>query len=99
MDTNASLRAFQRLPGVGPAFAKDLLLLGFGAPDELRGQDPDALFVRLEEISGRQDPCVLDTLRCVVYAVSTDHPEATKLQWWTWSRLRKSGAVPGVPGR
>lgn len=98
-ESYAPVRALQRLPAVGPAFAQDLLLLGFTDPEQLKDQDADALFTRLEALSGKQDPCVLDTLRCVVYAASTPHPEPDKLKWWTWSRLRKCGAIPGVPGR
>ena len=55
------LHAFTDLPNVGDATARDLRLLGFGAPADLAGQDPYALYDRLCEVTGvRQDPCVLD---------------------------------------
>jgi hypothetical protein len=49
---------------------------------------------RLEALSGgRQDPCVLDTFRCAVYAASTPDPDPERLKWWTWSRDRLAGRV------
>jgi hypothetical protein len=74
--------------------ADDLRLLGFREPADLVGADPVALYRSLEELTGaRQDPCVLDTFRCAIYAASTPDPDPELLKWWTWSRLRKEGRV------
>lgn len=95
----AALLALRTLPAIGPSLAQDLYQLGYRAPADLVGADPDAMFTRLEAMTSRQDPCVLDTFRCVVYAVSTPDPEPEKLLWWTWSRLRLAGQLAPVPGR
>src|SRR5262249_55063382 len=50
-DPKAAAREFQRLGSVGPACAQDLVLLGFRSIDELRGQDPVALYGRLCELT------------------------------------------------
>ena len=96
MSDTAALRALRTLPSVGPAFAADLLSLGYRAPADLVGQDPVEMFVRLESQAGRQDPCVLDSLRCAVYAAGASDPDLERLKWWTWSRLRLAGQVGSV---
>lgn len=96
MSDRDALRALQTLPAIGPSLARDLLSLGYRAPTDLVGQDPVEMFRRLEGMTGRQDPCVLDTFRCVVYAVSTPEPEPALLLWWTWSRRRLAGQVGSV---
>jgi len=94
----AALRALQRLPGVGPSIAADLLSLGVRAPADLAGADPLDLFARLQARTGqRQDPCVLDVFRCAVQAASGEQTTPELSRWWTWSRLRKEGLLPEAP--
>ncbi len=77
----------QRLSGVGPSIAQDLIRLGFRRADQLRGQNPLKLYLRLERLTGsRQDPCVLDTFACAVW--HAEHPRARPRPWWEWSRSR-----------
>jgi len=75
------------LPNVGPAIARMLLRLGIERPDDLQGQDPEQLFLRLCELDGRRhDPCLLDTFTAVVdYANG-----APARPWWLYSRDRKA---------
>jgi hypothetical protein len=63
-----------------------LVRLGLERPDDLRGQDPDALFQRLCDLDGRRhDPCLLDTFTAVV-----DHANGAPARpWWYYSRRRK----------
>jgi pathogenicity locus Cdd1 protein len=83
----AALADLQRLSGVGPSIARDLVSLGFRRADQLRGQDPLKLYHRLERLTGsRQDPCVLDTFACAVW--HAEHPRAKPRKWWEWSRKR-----------
>ncbi|MFZ5479128.1 MAG: helix-hairpin-helix domain-containing protein [Myxococcota bacterium] len=85
----------QTLPSIGKSLAEDLRSLGFREPNDLVGADPVAMYRRLEALTGsRQDPCVLDSFRCAVYAASTESPDPALLKWWTWSRLRKEGRLP-----
>ena len=75
----------QQLPGIGPSMAADLRRLGVRSVRDLARRDPERLYVRLCEISGsRQDPCVLYTFRCAVYAARTERPEPELLKWWKW---------------
>ncbi len=77
------------LPGVGPSIAADLRHLGIHSVQELRAADPERLFERLKDLTGHeQDPCVLYTFRCAVYAARTPEPDADLLKWWNWKERR-----------
>src|SRR5262249_49542905 len=102
----AAWRAFQQLGSIGPACAQDLLQLGFRAVDELRGQDPRALYHRLCELPGsRQDPCVEDVLRCAIAQVDDEGLPAPLRQWHRWTPLRgeppsaRPGGAQAAPAR
>jgi hypothetical protein len=84
----------QTLPGVGPSIARDLRDLGVSSIAALRRRDPERLYAALNRLRGvRQDPCVLYTFRCAVYAARTPRPRALLLRWWHWKdrRLRPAG--------
>jgi len=86
-DEQTILKALQTIPNVGPACARDLRLLGFRAPAELKGQDPLTLYRKLESItSSKQDPCVLDTLMSVVHFAETGE----RRKWWSFTEERKA---------
>jgi hypothetical protein len=81
----AAVKALMVIPGIGKSLAADLVLLGYTQVAQLKGQDPQAMYARLCELTGcRQDPCVLYTFRCAVYYASTASPEPEKLKWWNW---------------
>lgn len=78
-------RELQTLPGVGPSIEMDLRRLGVKSVRDLARRDPERLYARLCAITGeRQDPCVLYTFRCAVYAARTQRPKAELLKWWSW---------------
>ena len=90
-------KAFQELGSVGPACAKDFLLLGFRKVADLKGQDPNKLYTRLCELTkSKQDPCVEDVLRCAV--AQAEFPGLPKKwkDWWTWTPWRglSAGELP-----
>ena len=86
-DPKRVLKSLQAIPNVGPAFAKDLLLIGVYSLDQLKGQSPQQLFEKLEEITGqRQDPCVLDTFMAVVHFAETGESDP----WWNFTPQRKA---------
>ena len=75
----------QSLPSIGPSLAQDLRDLGYRAPVDLHGQDPERMFADLCELRGQAiDRCVLYSFRCAVHAVVShdDDPELRK--WWNW---------------
>lgn len=81
----AALR-FEDLLNVGPATAADLRLLGLVRPADLLGQDPLALYRRLEMLTGaRQDPCVLDVFIALTRLAAGDPPAP----WWQYTAERK----------
>ena len=76
----------QRLPGIGPAMAGDLRLLGVEAPADLVGRNTRAMYDELCAATGlRQDPCVLYVFRCAVWvAEHPDDPDTSLRNWWAW---------------
>jgi len=75
----------QSLPGVGPSIARDLRDLGISTVAALRRRDPRRLYDSLSRLRGvRQDPCILYTFRCAVYAARTPRPRAELCKWWNW---------------
>lgn len=66
--------------------ARDLRMLGIDHPLQLAGQDPHALYARLNELTGvRQDPCVLDVLVSVTRFMDGEEPRP----WWHYTPERK----------
>ncbi len=74
------------LCNVGSATLGDLLLLGITSIAQLSEQDPEEMFWRLEEITGRkQNICMLDLFRAIVHEAQTGE----KRLWSYYSRLRR----------
>jgi len=81
----AALKDLRRIPGVGPSLAGDLFRLGVRRVDELREEDPQRLYERLEELEGTHvDRCVLYVFRCAAYFARTENPDPELLKWWNW---------------
>lgn len=75
----------QTLPSVGPSIAGDLRRLGVRSVRELARRDPERLYQALNRLTGvRQDPCVLYSFRCAIYAARTPRPAPRLLLWWNW---------------
>jgi hypothetical protein len=90
-------KAFQELGSVGPACAKDFLLLGFRKVADLKGQDPNRLYARLCELTrSKQDPCVEDVLRCAVAQAQDPRLPKKWKDWWSWTPYRglAAGELP-----
>ncbi len=85
----AALRDLQRIPGIGPSLARDLLDLGYRAVRDLRGADPEAMYRRLIRRRGvYQDRCVLYAFRCATYFAGRTRHDPERLKWWNWSDAR-----------
>ena len=86
-EQKAILRELQKIPNIGPACAKDLLLLGIYSSADLKDRDADGLYQELCAKTGaRQDPCVWDTFAAAVHYAKTG--EARK--WWDFTEERKA---------
>jgi len=80
-----SRQDLQRIPGIGPLMAEDLMDLGFRQMADLDGQDPEVMYQRLMDIRGHHvDRCVLYVFRCAVYFASHQRHDPDLLKWWNW---------------
>jgi len=78
-------QALESIPGIGPSLARDLRLLGYKQVRDLKGEDPEKMYRKLEKKTGEhQDRCVLYTFRCAVYFATRDRHDPEKLKWWNW---------------
>jgi len=75
----------QRIPGVGPSIARDLLDLGVRRVADLRSAYPELLYARLCHMRGAHiDRCVLYVFREAVYFASRRAHDPELLKWWNW---------------
>ncbi len=82
------VKEFRQIPGVGKSIANDLWSMGFRSLQELKNQDPEAMYDRLCELQGMQvDRCMLYVFRCAVYYTSNEQYEPDKLKWWNWKDM------------
>ena len=84
-EIHSSLKELRTIPGVGDSIAHDLFNIGVRKVSDLRNENPELLYKRMNEFYGiKQDVCLLYVMRCAVYFAShkTHHPE--KLKWWNW---------------
>lgn len=85
----------QRIPGVGPSIAQDLLDLGVHRIEDLRGADAQDLYDRLCLLRGAHiDRCVLYVFRCAEYFASNDQHDPELLKWWKWKDARNTSSFP-----
>ncbi|QQR53713.1 TfoX/Sxy family DNA transformation protein [bacterium] len=74
------------LKNVGKAVLHDLELLGIHSIEQLKTQNPDDLFEKLQRITGSiQNPCVWDVFAAIIHQANTGNA----LPWWYFSKLRK----------
>ncbi|QQR53693.1 TfoX/Sxy family DNA transformation protein [bacterium] len=74
------------LKNVGKAVLQDLELLGVHSIEQLKTQDPDDLFEKLQKVTGsKQNPCVWDVFAAIIHQANTGNA----LPWWYFSKLRK----------
>ena len=84
-EQQAVLKELRQIPGVGKSIAMDLWNLGFRSVDELKGQDPEELYVRLcAQQQAQVDRCMLYVFRCAVYYASEEQHDPELLKWWNW---------------
>ena len=73
------------IPGVGTRIAAVMEALGLRQVSDLRGRDPEELYLKECLMKGYQeDRCALYVWRAAVYYA--DHPDRDpeKLKWWYW---------------
>jgi len=86
------LKELQTIPSVGKAVARGLLDLGYKSISDLKGADPDEMYIRHNNLKRKvQDICMLYTFRSVVYFANTygKKQDPKKLKWWNWMDKEK----------
>jgi hypothetical protein len=80
---------FQRIPSIGPNMAHNVVKdLQFHSYEEIKEEKGEDLIIKLEKKYGVwMDPCVEDSLRCVVHHAR--HPDSEK-NWWDFTAERKA---------
>lgn len=79
------------LPNVGRAIAEDLHTIGIHAPGDLIGEDPLAMYHRLNTRTGvRHDPCVADAFMAIVDFMAGGPARP----WWAFTAERKRRLEP-----
>jgi hypothetical protein len=82
----------QKIPGIGPSMASDLCRLGVRQVADLRGRNPESLYRRLCDETGRTvDRCALYVFRCAVYFASESPHNPELLKWWSWKDRPAAG--------
>jgi hypothetical protein len=71
------------IPSVGPSIANDLWNIGIRRINDLKGADPNDLWLRISAHQGQTVcRCVLYTMRCAVYYASHKRHDPELLKWW-----------------
>jgi hypothetical protein len=79
------VQKFTDIPNVGKAMESDFKRLGIKSPKELKKKSAFALYKKICSLTGRQDPCVLDTYMTVI-----DFMNGGKAKpWWYFTEERK----------
>jgi hypothetical protein len=82
-----ALAIFQMIPSIGPKVAQWVIDLGYYSLDEIQQETGSDLINRLEMLYGYwMDPCVEDSLRCIVH--HANYPDSEK-SWFAFTEERK----------
>ena len=73
------------IPGVGERTAAVMEALGIREVSDLRGRDPEELYLKECLMKGYQeDRCALYVWRAAVYYADHETRDPEKLKWWYW---------------
>ena len=80
-----AIKELQEIPGVGKSIANDLYELGIRTVKDLKGKDPERLYLKRCSQQGTQiDRCLLYVFRCAIYFASHKRHDEERLKWWNW---------------
>ncbi len=75
----------REIPGVGARIAAVMEALGIREVSDLRGRDPEELYLKEYLMKGYQeDRCALYVWRAAVYYAGHETRDPEKLKWWYW---------------
>ncbi len=73
------------IPGIGENIERHLRNIGIETVEDLRGQDPEELYIKDCLFKGfQEDKCILYVFRLAVYYAEHEEHEPEKLKWWYW---------------
>ncbi len=73
------------IPGIGKNIEQDLLNIGISCVADLKGKNPDELYMQDCLFKGfQEDKCQLYVFRLAVYYAEHETHDAEKLKWWYW---------------
>lgn len=73
------------IPGIGKNIEQHLHNIGIETVEDLKGKDPEELYLNDCKIKGFQDDkCILYVFRLAVYYAENEIHEPEKLKWWYW---------------
>ncbi len=73
------------IPGVGVNIARHLHNIGIETVADLKGKDPEELYVKDCLYKGfQEDRCILYVFRLAVYYAEHEQRDPEKLKWWYW---------------
>ena len=73
------------IPGVGKNIEQHLRHIGIETVEDLRGKDPEELYVKDCLYKGfQEDRCILYVFRLAVYFAEHEAHDPEKLKWWYW---------------
>lgn len=78
-------QVLRQIPGVGPNMEAHLRAIGIETLEDLKGQDPEELYLRdCARHGATVDRCVLYVYRLAVYYAENERHAPEKLCWWNW---------------
>jgi hypothetical protein len=81
----SALKDLMTIPGVGKSIAQDLIDIGINSVADLKGKNPEQLYVDSCKLVGAPiDRCLLYVYRCAVYYASHKSHKLELLLWWNW---------------
>ncbi len=83
---NAAIKTdLTTIPGVGKNIRQHLLNIGITCVEDLKGEDPEELYLRDSLFKGfTDDRCLLYVFRLAVYFADNETHDPEKLKWWNW---------------
>jgi hypothetical protein len=74
-----------KIPYVGKAIAQDFKNIGIKCIQDLKGKNPEDLYMQICTYEGMQiDRCLLYVCRSAVYCAENPNPDPEKVKWWNW---------------
>lgn len=81
----------RNIPGVGKSIEQDLIDIGINCVNDLKGRDPEDLYLRDAAVKGvKSDPCLLYVFRLAVYYAENEERDR-KTQVVVLERQKISG--------